>query len=176
MYVLAKHLVKQPVISLQLGETVATTNGLVVNGPDLRVMAVSCKAGRWGRSQAVILLRDIRQIARDCLLIDSFEDIEDLSEIIRLQAIADRQDTIFGKMVMTQSGQRLGSVDDFSIDPHNGLLHKLYVNQSLMKSLTFNSLVIERSQIANYTSKAIVVRDAYVTKPQLTPSQPPAPA
>lgn len=176
MYVLAKHLTKLPIISLQLGETVATTNGLVINGPDLRVMAVRCNAGRWRRNQAVILLSDIRQIARDCLLIDSFEDIEDLNEIIRLEAVASRQDTLFRKMVMTQGGQRLGTVDDFSIDPNNGLLHKLYVSQSLMKSLTFNSLVIERSQIANYTSKAIVVRDAYVTKPQLTPSQPPAPA
>lgn len=165
MYVLASHLQKLPVMALQDGRVLAVTAALIIDGHSLNTLALRCKAGRWRSAEAVVLLRDIRQIARDCVLIDSFEDIEDLSEIVRLDRVAADKVKIIGKRVKTEAGKTLGKVEDFSLDSRSGELHKLYVHQSVMKSLLFNNLVIDRTQIVRHDAKTIVVKDAVLGLP-----------
>lgn len=109
------------------------------------------------------MLRDIRQVARDCILINSFEDIEDIGEIVRLERAAKENVTIIDKKVITEGGSKLGRVEDYSFEASSGELHKLYVQQSLMKNLLFNNLVIDQSQIVSHNASQIVVKEAVIT-------------
>jgi uncharacterized protein YrrD len=169
MYILANQLQDLPVMSLQTGQAIAVAERPVINPFDLEVMALQCVIGRMRRGRGVILMRDIRQFSSDCVIIDSFDEIEDPDEIVRLRNVAERNFNPVGKLVVNESGQRLGKVEDYTINLKTFMLQKLYVHQSLMKSILFNSLVIDRTQIIEVTAKQFTVRDASVTEPSLTP-------
>jgi uncharacterized protein YrrD len=169
MYALANKLHGLPVMSLQTGQSIATITHPIINASDLEVMALQCVIGRMRRDHGVILMRDIRQLSSDCVIIDSFDEIEDPNEIVRLRTIAERNFNPIGKLVVNESGLRLGKVEDFTINLKTHMLQKLYIHQSLMKSILFNSLVIDRTQIIEITAKQFTVRDASVRESSLAP-------
>jgi uncharacterized protein YrrD len=161
MYVLAKQLSALPVMSLQTGQAIAVVVEPIINIADLEVMALRCQVNNGLRGQeGVILMRDIRQFATDCLIVDSFDEIEDPQEIVRLRSVLEEQFSPLENLVVNESGHRLGKVDDYTINLKTFLLQKLYVHQSLMKSILFNNLVIDRTQIIDVAPKRFVVRDA----------------
>lgn len=169
MYVLANQLEGLPIMSLQTGAAIAVVERPVVNPTNLEVMALQCNIGRVRKQGSVLLMRDIRQFARDCIIIDSFEEIEDIEEIVRLRDIAARAFNPVGKPVFSESGQRLGKVEDYTINLKTFMLQKLYVHQSLMKSILFNNLTVDRTQIIDVTDKQFTVKDALAKEPKLIP-------
>lgn len=174
MYILASQLKNLPVMSLQTGQPIATIQRPILNMTSLEVMALRCSVGRARTKEGVILLRDIRQFASDCIIIDSFDEIEDASEIVRLKAAAEQDFDPIGKAVSSESGQKLGRVEDYTINLKTYMLQKLYVHQSLMRSLLFNSLVVDRTQIIDVSLRGFTVRDATVKKPLLERKNMPA--
>ncbi len=165
MYVLASSLHNLPIISLLNGQIVSTVQEPVVNPDNLEIVAVFCGSNTWRKRTSVIMARDIREIAREGLVIDSLDDIEDPSEIVRLKTVIDKQYKPVGASVMTQSGTKLGKVDDFAIDTLSYKIQKLYLKQSLLKNLLLNNLVVDRAQIIDVTPQTIIVKDAIITKP-----------
>lgn len=163
MFILAKQLSRLPVMSLQTGQPVAVITGLVVDMAKLEVMALKCKRGR--DPERVILARDIRQFASDCVIIDSDTDIEDPAEIVRLHEVWAAGFNPTGKMVVNESGLKLGLVEDYTINLDDSQIQKLYVHQSPWRSLLFNSLVVDRTQIIDISPTRFVVHDANVKQP-----------
>ncbi len=170
MYVLASSLKNLSIISLLNGQVVSTVSGPIVNPDKLEVVAVYCLNGAWRKRSSVVMTRDIREIAREGLVIDSLEDIEDASEIVRLKAVIDRHYSPMGANVVTESGHKLGKVEDYTIETLSYKIQKLYLKQSLLKNLLLNSLVIDRSQIVDVTPSAIIVKDSTVAVPLKKPT------
>lgn len=164
MYVLASQLKNLPVMSIQTGQAIAHIEQPIINMANLEVMALNCNLGRSKPKEGVILLRDVRQFSGDCIIVDSFDDIEDPSEIVRLKAVVKAGFNPIGKNVVNESGDKLGKVEDYTINLKTFMIQKLYVHQSLVKSLLYNSLVIDRTQVIDITPKSITVKDARVKK------------
>jgi uncharacterized protein YrrD len=175
MYVLASSLKHLPVISLHNSQIVSSVTEPIVNPDNLEVVAVYCQSGFWRKRDSVIMTRDIREIAREGLVIDSLEDIEDASEIIRLKRIIEKQYNPIGAYVITESQAKLGKVEDFTIETSGYRIQKLYLKQSLLKNLLLNSLIIDRSQIVDVTPTAIVVKDATLSQAAKKPARALAP-
>jgi uncharacterized protein YrrD len=154
-------------MSLQLGRPIATPVSLIIDPASLEVMAVQCKPLDAHHSDGVILLRDIRQFANDCMIIDGLDEIENLADIVRLQGVAGQHFNPINNLVVNESGQRLGRVEDYTINLRTFLVQKLYIHQSLFKSILFNNLVIDRTQIIDVTPKRFTVRDASAREPLL---------
>lgn len=159
MYFLATQFKNLPVMSLQTGESIATLGEPIIKMSDLEVMAVRCRVTR-NRQDGVILMRDIRQLAPDCVIIDSFDEIGDIEDIVRLKEVAAQSFNPIGSAVINESGHKLGRVEDYTVNLKTSMLQKLYVHQSLMKSILFNSLTIDRTQITDVTPRQFTVRDA----------------
>ncbi len=164
MYVLASQLKNLPVMSIQTGQAIAHIEQPIINMANLEAMALNCNLGRSKPKEGVILLRDVRQFSGDCIIVDSFDDIEDSSEIVRLKDVVKAGFNPIGKHVVNESGDKLGKVEDYTINLKTFMIQKLYVHQSLVKSLLYNSLVIDRTQVIDITPKAITVKDARVKK------------
>jgi len=169
MYLLANQLKDLPVMSLQTGQPIAIVRQPIINQHNLEVVALRCDVGRR-RQTSVILLRDVRQFATDCVIIDSLDDIEDAAEIVRLREVMECRFNPVGKQVVNVAGQKLGKVEDYTINLKTYMLQKLYVHQSLMKSILFNNLVIDRTQIIDVSQKQFTVKDAIETEGALTPA------
>lgn len=169
MYALASQLINLPIVSLQTGQPVAFLGRPIINPDNLELLAFYCAASRFRKSNQVLLAKDIRQTASDGIVVDSLEDIEDANEIVRLKSVIDRRFNPMGLPVVSESGFKLGVVEEFTVNLKTFQIQKLYLKQSVIKNLLMNNLVIDRSQITEVTPKQIIVRDATVREPMLGP-------
>jgi len=53
----------------------------------------------------------------------------------------------------------VGKVNDYAVDTSGMFVQKLYITQSLFKSLAGGNVGIDRSQIVEITDKKIVIHD-----------------
>lgn len=154
-------------MSLQSGETIATITDLIVDPGNLELVAFRCESSHTDLRQPLLLVRDIRQTALDCVIIDSEEELCEAEDIIRLKKLLELDFTPFHKIVITDLGRHLGHVEDFTINLDTYRLQKLYVKRPLWRSWLGASLIIDRMQIIDVTTKHFVVRDATLKSPSL---------
>lgn len=165
MLILASQIQDAPILSIRNGHPVAIAGKMLVNADKLEVAALFCKSPGWRGDNHVLLLRDIREYSRSGIIIDSLEDIEDIGEIIRLGDIVERNYQVNGKPVISESGTKLGRVEDFSVETIGNKIEKLYIKPSLLKNLMVNNLVVDRKHIIKAEDNQIIVSDASLTSP-----------
>lgn len=153
-------------MSLQTGKRIGTVKELVIDMGKLEVMAFYCNVHQ-SHNASLLLMRDIRQISRDALIVDSVEDLSDPTDIVRLQSTLHENYSPVGAQVVDQQGRKLGKVEDYSINIKTGLVQKLYVHQSFMRSMLFNNVLVDRTQIIEAKPRRFIVNDT--TTPQLVP-------
>jgi sporulation protein YlmC with PRC-barrel domain len=153
-----------PIISLQTGEAVGWTKQAVFDIAALEIQAFECQSAAGNRS-VVLMTRDIRQLASDCVIIDSEDELADPKDIVRLRAILKANFNPLGKSVVSDSGRKLGSVEDFTINLETTRVQKLHVRQSLIQAWLGGSLIIDRTQIIDITPRQITVREATLKSP-----------
>jgi uncharacterized protein YrrD len=164
MYVLASKLIGLPVLSLQSAETLTQVTGLVLNPDTLTVAAFECLPRDRDRHHPIIVPRDIRQIALDCILIDAEEVIGEADEVVRLAHLVAHPFELRNMRVITEMHRTLGRVADYSLNLDTFALQKIDVQQSIFHSWLGASLMIDRSQIIEITKAEIIVREASVTQ------------
>lgn len=169
MYVLASRLADLGVISLQTGEVIATAEDLLVDRDELELVAFRCETTGRRPAPRVLLYRDLRQLAVDCLIVDSDDELSEANDIVRVQRLLEENFHPVGTAVVTDTGRRLGKVEDFTINTESGRTQKIYVRRSLWRSWIGSSLIIDRNQIIDVARDRIVVRDATVTATSLGP-------
>ena len=174
MLIQSKHLEGAKVLSLHTGQPVGELGDPVINPQKFNVEGFYV-TGRWQQQAKVpmaLLCQDIREITARRVLINSLDEITPLSELVRLQDVIKFKYSLIGKPVRTESKKRLGKVDDYVINSEDFSIQKIYVKQSLLKSMSVHSLVVDRSQIIEINDKQVVISDATVTKPvaELTPA------
>lgn len=165
MYALASKLVGLPILSLQNAETLSHITGLVMEPGNLEVLAIRCQPTAEVRRHPVILMRDVRQFAIDCILIDAAETMDEGDEIVRLTPLLEKPWQPVGLAVVTDLRRKVGHVEDFTVNLDSHRLQKLYVRPPLLRSLIGSSLIIDRNQVIDVTPKEIVVRDTVLSMP-----------
>lgn len=169
MYITASKLTNLPILSLQTGETIAWTRRPVLEVTQLAAVAFTCETTDHPASR-VLLARDIRQLAPDCLIIDSEHDLSEPDDLVRLQHALRLNYSPIGKEVVSEIGRRLGRVEDYNFNLDTLRVQQLNVRQSLIKAWLGDNLVIDRSQIIEITPHRISVRDATIDVPVIQPS------
>lgn len=160
MYAIASKLTPLPVLSLQTGLQVATIKRVILDPAELQAVAFACSTPKRNTPILALMIRDIRELAVDCVIIDSEDELTELSDIVRLQALMDSPFELDGITVDSDMGRRLGSVEDFTINVESSMVQKLYVKQSIIRSFFGSSLIIDRTQIVDVSPQKIIVREA----------------
>lgn len=158
MLQLSSTLVNQAVLSLRTGGQVATAIEPIINPNNLKIEGFYCE-DRFEKKQLILLTQDIRDRVERGFVVNDHEVLVDPEELIRLQAVIKLQFSLIGKPVVTVNKQRLGKVNDYAVDDVALYVQKIYVGQSIIKSLTGGGLTIDRGQIVEITDRKIVVQD-----------------
>lgn len=156
MLQLSSFVLNRPVLSIRSGDVVATTTTPIVNPDNLKIEGFNCVSPH---GQLILLCQDIREISADGLIIDDFERLVEANDLVRLKKIIELDYRVIGKAVETVDKHRLGKVNDYAIDTNSMYIQKIYVSQSMLKSLAGNSLSIDRSQIHETTPKKIIISE-----------------
>ena len=158
MLQLSGMLINRPVLSLRTGTPIATTMSPIINPNNLKIEGLYCMDER-GKKALVLLSQDIRDIMPQGIVVNDHDALSDPDELIRLKKVLDINFQLLGKPVVTASKHKLGKVGDYATETESMFIKKLYITQSLFKSLSGGNLGVDRTQIIEITDKRIVVHD-----------------
>lgn len=153
MLVLASEILDLPVLGLQTGTKLATVSDIVIARETGMVLGLSV-----GNNQ-VIVSNDIREVQPDMVVIDSYEDLTDTEDVMRIYEVLKEKFSLMGMHVETEMGSKIGKVYDYAINLKGSKLAKLYVRPNMIKSLLADENIIDVKQIVTINKDKIVVKD-----------------
>lgn len=145
-------------MSLRTGQQVATATQPIINPNNLKIEGFYCN-DKFSKETLVLLYQDVRDFIPQGFVIDDHDVLSSPEELIRLKNILDIGFTLIGKPVETISKQRIGKVTDYATEIETMYVQKIYVSQSILKSISGGNLGIDRSQINEITDRKIVIND-----------------
>lgn len=169
MLQLSDSLLNKPVLSLRTGGVVATALTPIINPDNLKVEGFYCQ-DRFNKQRLVLLYQDIRDILPKGFVINDHDVLSEPGELVRLQKIMDIKFELIGKQVVTVDKQKVGKVSDYATETNTMFVQKIYVSQSIIKSLTGGSLSIDRNQINEITPKQIIINQLSEKAPVTAPA------
>lgn len=158
MLQLSANLLDKAVLSLRTGQPVATVTAPIINPNNLKVEGFYCE-DRFDNQELILLYQDIRDVLPQGYVVNDHDVLVEPDELIRLKDILELNFQIIGKQVETVAKEKVGKVSDFATETETMFIHKLYVNQSILKSFTGGSLSIDRTQIQEITPRRIIINE-----------------
>jgi uncharacterized protein YrrD len=156
---LSQALINKPVLSLRLGNEIATVVKPIINPNNLKIEGFYC-LDRYDRKKSLVLLyKDIREIIPKGFIVNDHEVLSEPSELLRLKDILEINFELIGKPVVTVGKVKVGKVSDYATEESSLYIQKLYVGQSLVRNFTGGSLNVDRNQIVEITNRKIIIQD-----------------
>ncbi len=158
MLQLSDALINRPILSLRTGAQIATAMVPIINPNNLKVEGWYCQ-DRFSKETLVLLEQDVRDIIRQGIVVNDHDVLTEPEELVRLKEILDYEFELIGKPVVTTSNKRVGKINDYAVEVETLYIQKIYVGQSIMRSLGNGSLSVDRSQITQITNRKVVIQD-----------------
>jgi sporulation protein YlmC with PRC-barrel domain len=165
MLQLSETILNQPVMSLRTGSQVATVTSVIMNPNNLKIEGFYCEDSLENKT-LVLLAQDVRDTLAQGLVVDDHEVLVAPDELVRLNDLMELNYQLIGKQVATVQKEKVGRVNNWAADTTSFYIQKLYVGQSILKSLSTGQLSIDRNQIVEITNKKIIIQE--LLKPQKT--------
>lgn len=169
MLILSSTLLNKSILSLRTGAPIATIDAPILNPDNLKIEGFYC-TDRFNKQQLVLLYKDIRDILPDGYVVNDHEVLSEPDELVRLKKVMDINFNLVGKQVVTVDKTKVGKVGDYATETETMFIQKIYVSQSLLKSLTGGSLSVDRNQINEITPKRIIINELMKTSPAAAPA------
>lgn len=168
MLKLSASLLHKSVLSLRTGGPVATVLEPIINPDNLKIEGFYCQ-DRFEKRQLVLLYQDIRDLLPQGFVVNDYDVLTEADELVRLRKVFEAGFNIMGKEVVTSDKQKVGKVNDYAVETETMFIQKIYVGQSILKSLTGGSLSIDRNQVIEVTPKRIIINELLKAAPAATP-------
>lgn len=94
------------------------------------------------------------------MIIHDVDDIIETQEIIKIQRILEKNISIIQKKVVTEKGEYLGRVFDYTIDNKLFIMTKILVAKSFLRFFPYDERVIAHKNIVEIKKDVIVVRNS----------------
>lgn len=158
MLQLSKSILNQPVRSLRTGGVIATATVPIIDPTNLKIIGFYCN-DHLEKRHPILLEQDIRDVIPQGFVVNDYEVLTEPLDLVKYRDTIDAEFMIIGKQVVTESGQKIGKVEDFATDMETFYIQKLYVSRSLLRSFNSDQLGVDRSRIVEITDKKIVIKN-----------------
>lgn len=162
-----------PVLSLRTGGPIGTALEPIINPNNLKIEGWYVQ-DKFSKDRLVLLTQDVREILPKGIAINDHEVLSRPDELVRLKEIVEHNFKLIDKYVTTESGKKIGKVTDYAVEVDSMFVQKIYVGQSIVKSLGGGTLSIDRTQITEITDRRIVIEDPTDKAALKAPSPSPA--
>jgi sporulation protein YlmC with PRC-barrel domain len=169
MLQLSASLLNKSILSLRTGTPIATVTRPIINPDTLKIEGFYC-TDRFDKRELVLLYQDIRDLLPQGYVVNDHDVLAEASELVRLKDVLALNFELIGKQVVTTSKEKVGKVSDYATETETMFVQKIYVTQSIIKSLTGGSLSIDRTQINEITHKRIIINELLNKAPIAAPA------
>jgi sporulation protein YlmC with PRC-barrel domain len=169
MLQLSARLLDKSILSLRTGTPIATITAPIINPDTLKIEGFYCQ-DRFDKKQLVLLYQDIRDMLPQGYVVNDHDVLAEPDELVRLKEVLELNFELIGKPVVTVSKEKVGKVGDYAVETETMFIQKIYVTQSILKSLTGGSLSIDRTQINEITPRRVIINELAKKAPSAAPA------
>lgn len=174
MLVFSQRLLSQPIMSIQTGGRLGRVTSAIIDPRQLKVVAFHCSGPLLKTGDSVLHSEDIREVSNLGLIVDSIDKIMPTEDLVRLNEVLRFNFKLEGKLVVEESGHKVGKITGYSVETNTFYIIKLHVKPGFFGSFGTTEKIIDRSQIVEITPQKITVRSA-TTKPEAAQEEKAAP-
>lgn len=150
------------VMSLQTGQPLAKISSAIIDPRNLKIVAFYVNGPMVDFSPAVVFSEDIREFGELGAIVDSSDNILSPEGMVRLGEVISYSFNINNLWVVDENKNKLGRVENYTLNPENFLIQQLYLKPTLMKSFSVANLTISRNQIIEINNQKIIVKSPKV--------------
>jgi uncharacterized protein YrrD len=158
MLITIKNMLGQPIMSLQTGQPLAKLDMPIIDPHNLKIVAFYVSGPMVDFSPAVLFSEDIREFGDMGAIVDSSDNILAPEGMVRLDEVISYDFVLEGIHVVDEQHNRLGRVENYTLNPNDFMIQQLYLKPTLMKSLRVAHLTVSRDQIVAIDNDKITVR------------------
>lgn len=158
MLLLGSRLIGTPIMGLQTGTKLAQTSSPVIDPANLKIMAYVVEGPLLAEHPSIIRMADVRELSDIGMIIDSNDEFVGVEDVISINRLYDLDFALVGMTVIDEQKNKLGKVEDYSLDASSFVIQQINVKRGMVKSLTDTGLVIHRSQIVEINDDYIIVK------------------
>lgn len=158
MLILGSRLNSTPIMSLQTGGRLAQTTKPIIDPANLRVVAYEVEGPLLTEQPSFLRIADIREYGRLGMIIDSTDELLGLSDVLEIEKLYHLGFPLVGMPVIDEHKNRLGKVNDYTLETDGFVIQQLNVNRGFFKGFNDTGLLVHRSQIVEINDKGIVVK------------------
>lgn len=158
MLVIASQLIGTPIMSLQTGTELARTKTAIIDPRLLSIVAYEVDGPLLDQRPSFLRIVDIRELGDIGMIIDSSDEFVSLNDVIKLKEIYDLHFPLVGLEVIDDKNNKLGKVEDYTIEMGSFVIQQINVRRPLLKSFGDSELLIHRSQIVKISNSVITVK------------------
>lgn len=148
-----------PVISLEEGVRVGRIKGLILNPATKTLAAVVVEGGRLVREQKFIPFAKVHSMGVNAITISRGQSAQKTASLPEIMQLWKDRTPLIGARVVTESGNILGRVTDYGVDPTTGSLVGIEMASSLWASSLKGRSWLPASTLRTLGKKIIVATD-----------------
>lgn len=145
-------------MSLQTGGQLAVTEKPIIDPGQLKILAYEVEGPLLDIRPALLRTADIREYGHLGMIIDSSDELIGVDDVIKIESLYKLRFNPVGMQVIDEHKNKLGKVDDYTLETGSFVIQQLSVKRGILRSLTDTGLLIHRSQIIEINDQAIVVK------------------
>lgn len=139
MFIEAKKLIGMPVAAEDVQAKVGEIRQVIIDPTNGNLLGFLVTGGGIFAPKRALSVTDIDDWDPKAIVIRSSYDLVETQEIIRFKEILDRNLNLLGMTAKTESGKRLGAVEDLLIDTENLCVEKYYLKDLLGDARIFGA-------------------------------------
>jgi sporulation protein YlmC with PRC-barrel domain len=157
----ATSLIAKPVIVNREEALIGMIEDLVIDPENGHFEGILVKEIFGKRNIKAISAKDILGITDKFFLIDSYEDLGEIEDIVRIKKVTATGIKILENKAYTVRGKYLGKVYDYTVDPDFAILTKIYVRPTSFHPLSAD-YIIPFEEIISIEKNRITISDGAV--------------
>jgi len=158
MLVLGSRLDNTPVMSLQTGTRLATTDTPLINPANLKIVAFVLEGPLLTDNPTLLRTDDIREMGSVGMIIDSSDELLALDDVIKIKELYELKFNLIGMNVIDEMKKKLGKVSDYTLETGSFFIQQLDIKRGLFRGITDTGVLIHRTQIVEINDTAIIVK------------------
>ncbi len=167
MLLFGSSLIDLPVMSLQTGSPVGRVAASVMDPRTLLIKAYKLTGENLDQpDDSYLRIEDIREFSNVGFIIDDSDELVQAEDVVQLKNLLKLGFSIKGLKAVSESGDKLGVVIDFTFETDTFLVVDLVIKRPLLKSLKDTELIVNRSKIIEIDNQQVIINSENETVSQ----------
>lgn len=169
----SKKLIGAEIIESDSGKRLGSIKGVLFSPPEKKIKGFIMSCRLWYRGDSLVDIEHIKSIS-ECIMVSDSNDFLIISKAADLKSAALFMNRIFGIKVVTESGERLGYIDDIIIDEKEFKIEGYVLTDGIVEDLLNGKSIISYDEdivfgedvavVKNSKSFSVMKNDAWIKK------------